>query len=227
MITKRKYPVIAEQEWANTLFLHWKVHPHDMQSVLPKPLLIDTFQGDAWISIVIFEARNSRPIFIPKQFSVKPVTQINVRTYVKHPNSYERGVYFFKLYVQHPLAVLGAKFIYHLPFQYITTSMDSDKNRFFVNGKDKSQSIFTAQFKPTGKRADTELAQFLTERYCIWTKKGTRTIKIPIYHSLWDLQTAEVHIEKNDLLRVKTSTTHPIAHYNSYKIAKLFPYEHI
>src|SRR5699024_8312268 len=112
MITKRKYPYVAEQLWTDVLFLHWPVSPQVIRSFVPKPLQINTFDGNAWVSIVVFQAKNSHVRGLPTWTSFPSVTQINVRTYVSCPQHIERGVYFFSLHVNHFLAVLGARNLY-------------------------------------------------------------------------------------------------------------------
>src|SRR5690625_1229799 len=100
MITKRQYPWLAVQDWYNILFMHWPVPVEKIKPFVPQVFVIDTFAQSAWISIVIFQAKNSRLRSLPKQLAFPPVTQINVRTYVTSPTSQEQGVYFLNLHVK-------------------------------------------------------------------------------------------------------------------------------
>src|SRR5690625_3405114 len=116
LITKRKYPWLGEQTWHDILFLHWKVEPETIRAFVPKPFVLDSFEGDTWISVVVFQAKNSLVRGMPNWTSFTPVTQINARTYVYHSENHERGVYFFALRVDSLLAAVGARTLFGLPF---------------------------------------------------------------------------------------------------------------
>lgn len=226
MITKRKYPWIAKQDWTNVLFLHWPISVPLMESLIPRPFIVDTFDEKAWISIVLFKVQNSRPRGIPKQLSYPEIIQINVRTYVKLPSSPERGVYFFRLYGKSLLATMGARSGYGLPFQYMQTEMKKENDMTHVFGNMDNRTIFAARYRPSKAYIHTKLTSFLAERYCIWNIKKKKIIKIPILHTLWDLTQVNVEITQNELLPFAAqSSDNLFAFFHSYKQAKLFPYE--
>lgn len=220
MITKRKYPWFAEQTWTDILFLHWRVSPEQLSPLIPSPLLLDLYDNSAWISIVSFQAKQSRLRRLEKiQFPT--FHQINVRTYVKLPGNSEPGVYFFSLHVNHLLAVLGAKTLYSLPFISTSTVYKKDEGRRYVNSHTKEGFRFTTIFEPQQAAIkEKDVATFLTERYCIWNRKGNRFIKIPIIHSHWHLQQVSIHYLYHPLLEDPTT-----AHFAVHQRARIFPYE--
>ena len=49
------------QLWRDLLFLHWEVPASLLQSLIPKPLVVDEFEGKAFIGLVPFVMKNVRP----------------------------------------------------------------------------------------------------------------------------------------------------------------------
>lgn len=176
MITTREYPWIAEQDWSNILFMHWPVPVEIIEPSIPEAFVVDTFAGSAWISIVIFEAKNSRLRLSPKRFVFPPAIQVNVRTYVKTRTCNESGVYFFNLNVKNMIAILGANLFFSLPFQYLHTEMVRDNQTIFITGKRNDEILLSVPYCPTVERIADVRTRFLTERYCIWNVKGKKII---------------------------------------------------
>src|SRR6476661_4936616 len=101
------------QTWENLLFMHWPVPISAVRPLIPEPLEIDTFDGNAWVAVVPFAMRNVRPAFFPPLPWLSNFYELNVRTYV-HING-EPGVWFFSLDTDSALTVWGARKFYHLP----------------------------------------------------------------------------------------------------------------
>lgn len=227
MKTKRKFPWFAEQSWIHILFLHWPITPEALKRYVPDELEIDTFNGSGWISIVSFQAEDSKLRLSPKWTSLDPVAQINVRTYVTYPSSSEKGVYFFSIHVAHLTAALGAKSFFDLPFHYAQTTMEERENDIIhVTAKDAGKKLLSVSYTPdVTKSNESKLGQYLAERYCIWHKKGERLIKIPIKHTSWELYDVEVDIADNALLPFQVGAVKPEAFYAPFKKTVLYPYE--
>ncbi|MEI3607122.1 DUF2071 domain-containing protein [Pseudogracilibacillus sp. SE30717A] len=223
-ISKRKYPWIGEQTWTDTLFLHWPVPVDIIRQYVPSSFEIDTFKGTAWISIVVFNAKKSLIRGMPAFTSFPTVTQINMRTYVYHPDCSERGVYFISLRVNNLLAAIGAQKLFGLPFYRVTNIFKQINSTFFVTSWTEEINKFSLQYTPEDITINDKLAQFLTERYCIWNIHRNQMIKIPIRHSHWNLRKVQVKVLENKLLPF-TNESNFIAHYCGYKHALLYPYE--
>ena len=82
--------------------------------MLPKGLEVDTFEGEAFLSIVPFTMENVRFRFLPP-LPFSSLWELNLRTYVKHKNW--KGVYFFTLDTDHPLAQWIARKFFNLPYR--------------------------------------------------------------------------------------------------------------
>ncbi len=75
-------PPIMYQSWGKLLFLHWPVTVESLRPLIPKPLVVDTFDGTAWIGITPFTMWDVRPVFLPSLPFLSESHELNVRTYV-------------------------------------------------------------------------------------------------------------------------------------------------
>lgn len=96
------------------LFMHWPVSEELLRPLLPSRLRIDTFNGTAWIGVTPFTMPRLRPALLPTLPVVGTSHEINVRTYV-HCEGVP-GVWFLSLDASNPLAVLGARLGFALPY---------------------------------------------------------------------------------------------------------------
>ena len=58
-------PWVLAQSWHNLLFAHWPMPASIMRALIPPELQLDTFDGEAWISVVPFEMQNVHPRGLP------------------------------------------------------------------------------------------------------------------------------------------------------------------
>ncbi|KPM57564.1 hypothetical protein ACG83_00740 [Frankia sp. R43] len=102
------------QRWERLTFLHWPFEPEVVRRRLPPELTVDTFDGQAWVSLVPFSMRvaTGRGWSLP-WMSAFPET--NVRTYVVDRRG-RRGVWFFSLDAARLPAVLMARGGFRLPY---------------------------------------------------------------------------------------------------------------
>lgn len=149
------------QTWHDLLFAHWPVPIAMLRPHIPPSLEIDTFhdpnyhpiahhpithhpidgatdgeaEGTAWLSIVPFRMKGVRPRHMPGLPWLSNFAELNVRTYVRLPDTaapdvnlpdtppastlQERtkpGVFFFSLDAANPLAVEIGRRVFHLPY---------------------------------------------------------------------------------------------------------------
>ena len=115
---------IMYQSWGDLLFMHWPVPAESLRPLIPEPLAIDTYDGVAWIGLTPFTMWGLRPVFAPALPFLSKSHELNVRTYV-HLDGVP-GVWFFSLDANNPLAVLGARSAFHLP--YFRARMDLERH---------------------------------------------------------------------------------------------------
>lgn len=218
------------EEWHHTLFAHWPVPASELRNHIPPELEIDTFDGLAWIGIVPFKVKKMRGRFTPAVPFLSSYIEVNLRTYVKYGG--RAGVYFFSLDANHLLAVTGAKLIFGLPYKQaridfsVNDKIKIDSARVPAAG---SSAKFSTIYQPVTDVFFAEegaLEYWLTERYCLWTRRGSRLFRGDIHHTKWELQKARAEIFQEELIPFvsqKYLRGEPILHYNKYKKAFFWP----
>src|SRR5688572_8937724 len=75
-------PWIMAQTWNDLLFAHWPVPVDMLRPLLPASLELDTYEGQAWLSITPFMLTGARPRWVPPVPGLSAFPELNVRTYV-------------------------------------------------------------------------------------------------------------------------------------------------
>ena len=183
-------------QWLHLLFVHWRVDPSVVRTLVPPCFEVDTFGGDAFVGLVPFTMRDVSPALLPR-IPLRGVTdfhECNVRTYVRyrgHP-----AVYFFSLDAQSRLGVWGARTFFHLPYfnARISLDRDGDEVRYTVNRTDHPQASMRCRWRAGAALAPSSpgtLAHFLTERYALVTTNRRGDPRIGhIEHTPWPLREA-------------------------------------
>lgn len=120
---------IMKQTWNDVLFSHWPVDDSTLRAKIPSILDIDTYHGQAWVSMLPFMVTNLRARFLPPIPGAQSFPELNLRTYVTYKG--KPGIYFFSLDADHRLAVQGARTFFHLPYFY--ADMKAEKNGMLWN----------------------------------------------------------------------------------------------
>jgi uncharacterized protein YqjF (DUF2071 family) len=195
-------PWIMRQTWHDLLFAHWPVDQAALASIIPPPLALDLYEGDAWVGIVPFHMTNVAPRGVPPLPLVSAFPELNVRTYV-HVDG-RPGVYFFSLDAGNRLAVAVARGLFHLPYYLATMRVEDRGGAMHYTSErvstDRGAARLAVTYEPSGstfRPPQTSLEHFLTERYCLYTVDGDgRAARLDIHHPPWSLQpaTATFHV---------------------------------
>lgn len=183
---------IIYQEWHEVLFLHWAVQPELLKQFVPDALQIQSFKGQAWVSLVVFRLKNVRPRYLPPVPPISNVDEINIRTYVQFKG--KPGIYFLSMEMGKSLSNLLAKNLTGLPYRYSETKNTAtryrSKNKEFGDELDVEYEI---KSKILNK---SELDKWLTERYALFQDHGKQTIiEYEIHHYEWPLHL--VNLKRN------------------------------
>ena len=206
------------QVWQNLLFANWPYSPDEVQKNLPKGLEVDTYNGEAWLSIVPFQLSFSPYPLHSLPFSIN-FNELNLRTYVRSKG--QLGVYFFCLDATDWFSVEVARKLFHLNYFNAQSQMVKTNNRFGFNSQrvDKrgNPAVFECEYEPTSEvfhSAPNSLESFLTDRYCFFSEDRQGQIhQANIYHNPWPLQQAMVKIQSNKLFQAhgfNQPTTEPL-----------------
>ena len=193
---------LLSQVWNNLLFIHWRMDLGQVRQVVPEPLEIDTFNGEAWIAIVPFDMKGVTFYGLPPISKLSDFPEINVRTYVKFDN--KPGVWFFSLDVPSKLAVWSARTFFHLPYRYAEVDVTEQGERIHYQHKMNDNIEFEAYYHPTDP-ADAKTDSFetwATERYCLYCQsKAGHIYRTEVQHPKWPLYKAELNLVSNRLLK--------------------------
>jgi uncharacterized protein YqjF (DUF2071 family) len=197
-------PWAIRQTWHDLLFLHWPVASERLRPLVPQPLAIEEHSGSAWVAVTPFwmsgvAFRNLPPLPVLSRFE-----ELNVRTYVSFGG--RPGVWFFSLDADSLVAVQAARLLYRLPYVFARMSHRRAGDQVSYRSSRQDGTGFAARYGPTGpvegSRPGT-LPHWLTERYCLYAKRGAGPLhRAEIHHEPWPLQPASAELERNDLLAV-------------------------
>jgi uncharacterized protein YqjF (DUF2071 family) len=208
------------QSWLDLLFAHWPIDADVLRARLPDGLLLDAYDGQAWIGVVPFHMSNVgfRGLNWVPLASTFP--ELNVRTYVVKDG--KPGVYFFSLDAASRIAVATARALFHLPYHFAEMSVHVGNRQVSYRSTRRRgvAAAFAAAYEPVGlasASAPGTLEHFLTERYCLYTvDRQGRVRRLEIHHGPWPLQPAEAQIAVNtmgDAAGITLPTGPPLLHF--------------
>jgi uncharacterized protein YqjF (DUF2071 family) len=189
------WPVMY-QTWDKLLFLHWSVAAERLRPLIAPRLSLDTFEGQAWVSVTPFTMWGIRPVLLPPLPVVSQSHELNVRTYV-HFNGVP-GVWFFSLDASNTLAVLGAHMAFGLPYFRARIRLYEAHAGIQFTSIRAHHGAPAARFEGTWARGEPlpspppdSLDFFLVERYCLYTTHWGRLYRVRIFHCPWPLRRLE------------------------------------
>lgn len=206
------------QSWDKLLFMHWEIPIEALRRLIPEPLMIDTFEGKAWIGVTPLTIWDARPTFTPPLPWVSELHELNVRTYV-HLNGIP-GVWFFSLDANNPLAVAAARTLFSLPYYNASISLEQEGETIIYNlSRNDSDAMFNATWRIGVDLPQAEpgsLDFFLIERYCLYTTDKEKLYRCRIHHQPWRLQqTAALSEYKSNMIEANglpTPIGEPLLH---------------
>lgn len=222
-ITIRSRPAgrpLMHQTWDKLLFLHWPISEHRLRPLVPSRLDIDTYDGTGWIGITPFTIRNLRPHFLPSIPILSSTHELNVRTYV-HLDGVP-GVWFLSLDASNPLAILGARMGFALPYFLARMSLKETNSEIQFVSRRRHPAAERADIhvkwrthEKLPEAAPESLDFFLLERYCLYAARGGRLARTRIHHRPWPLKRATVQLLSSTMIeshRLPTPSMEPVLH---------------
>jgi uncharacterized protein YqjF (DUF2071 family) len=219
-------PWRQRQRWNDLLFAHWPVRAQVLSGLLPEGLELDIFDGWAWIGVVPFHMDQIvvRPSGVGDGFGIPGATkfpELNLRTYVRSTTTMQAGVYFFSLDAASALAVIGARLFFSLPYFWAAMQSKQDESNWIRYRSHRlltsPRATFAATYRSAGRPSTGPLEYFLTERYCLFTRRGGELEIGNIHHLPWPLEAAEAEFEINDLAKasgIQLPDRPPVLHFS-------------
>jgi uncharacterized protein YqjF (DUF2071 family) len=201
-IEHRPFPMPPEpwrwrQTWHNLLFMHWPVPVSVLRPHIPAPVSIDEREGSAWLGLVPFTMSAVTMKGVPSLPWLSAFPEMNLRTYVTFGG--KPGVWFLRMDCTRLPAVLAARWGLGLP--YVWSRMRVRENQMPIEYESGSGTIqLRAAYEPCAEVRESEsgsLEEFLTERYCLYTVRARRLLRVTIHHWPWPLQVAAATVTTN------------------------------
>ncbi|MFF1556097.1 YqjF family protein [Streptomyces sp. NPDC058279] len=186
--------------WTHQAFVHWPYPPGEVQSLLPSGLLVDTFQGRAWVSLTPFVMESVSVLGVPLPHRTFPET--NLRTYVRLADrDGPRGVWFFTLEVTNPLMLTGRSF--GVPYQWADLRVRSAGPEHHYTGRRRRAGgpSYRLTVRTGPAVAATDLDAWLTDRSRAYSHRAGILWKTPVQHEPWPLRRATLTDIEEDLTR--------------------------
>jgi uncharacterized protein YqjF (DUF2071 family) len=191
--------------WVDLSFLHWRVRPADVRSLVPPALELDTFDGSPWVGVVPFRMTNVHAHLAPPIPTAHDFPELNVRTYVRYGG--QAGVWFFSLDAESWLAVMAARAATNLPYFHASMKCERVGDEVMYESErthpGATRAEFRARYRPTGTVFESDPDSFeywSTERYCLFTAARDESLmRLDIEHPRWPLQPASADVRRNTM----------------------------
>jgi len=194
-------------DWSAALFIHFRMEPQVLSQLVP--FALDTWEGDAIVSLVAFTQQNLRPArggrlaaLVCSPLSDHPF--LNLRAYVRVNG--EPAIYFLSEWIPNRLAALIGPRLYGLPYRLGQLRYKHDRpaemsgcvvapaGRFaYRAGLDTA-----TQF---GVAAAGSIDRFLLERYAAFTYRDRVARRFEVEHAPWRQTRATVELLDTSLVR--------------------------
>jgi uncharacterized protein YqjF (DUF2071 family) len=193
---------MLRQGWRDVIFVHWRFDRAVVQDLLPTGLTVDDFDDAAWVTLIAFGVRGTRPALGPAVPFVSDFTETNVRTYVTGPDGRD-GLWFFTLEADSVPTVLGARVI-GVPYRWAdmtarrsgTQLVYGSRRRSDTSGPMHLTSVETAGSDDVSDRR----SHWLTGRWRAWTRVGQHFVTVPVEHQPWPLRSGRLASHEDSLL---------------------------
>lgn len=214
--------------WHDLLFMHWKVDATRLRELIPASLKIDTFEGEAWIGIVPFRMTGVSLRYTPDFPWLSKFPELNVRTYVLGPDG-KPGVWFFSLDATNPIAVRGARWLYHLNYVDAKISLEKVQGRecgtwikYRSNRTHRGEfpAKLKVEYRPIGEPFEAQPGtrdHWLTSRYALYSASPAgQVFQGDVEHDPWELREAQAIVHSNTMtegLGIELPADAPVLHF--------------
>jgi uncharacterized protein YqjF (DUF2071 family) len=214
------------QIWHDLFFAHWQVPPDAIQPQLPACCELDTWHGEAWLSIVVFRLQ-VRHRWLSALGLAGNFLEMNLRTYVRFQG--EPGIFFLSIHADRRLWVALACMLTPLPYvfghlQYCRTG----------HQRKLRSEMLDVEFNTVGLEAALPLEsldEWLLERYRAFVPDGRGGLyRLAVQHPPWRVGHATTRIHHNLMgapWSLNLQRQPDAAHFAERMPALLWPFEKI
>jgi uncharacterized protein YqjF (DUF2071 family) len=184
--------------WLTQTFVHWPFRPEAVQALLPEELVVDEYDGAAWVGLTPFVMADVRLPGIPAALPGLPTfAETNLRTYVRSRKGRD-GLWFLSIEVAFP-PMLAARVI-GAPYNLGTLSVSTNGDTVSYSG---ARGNSDASYRLLVRRGDpiepTERDVWLTSRWRAYTRRLGMLWETPVEHEPWPLARSTVDVLEETL----------------------------
>lgn len=192
--------VVAAQEWRDVAFVHWRVESGRVAPLLPHGVVPDEFDGSSWAGLIAFRLSRARLGPLPPVPHWGDFTEVNVRLYGVDAQG-RRGVVFRSLEAASLPAVLAARAAFSLPYFWAHTAQRPWPGGWeYASRRRGGHPRFALRVEVDAtETVDDELSDFLTARWGLFQRRGSRTTWLPNAHEPWRLHPGRVIALRDEL----------------------------
>ena len=192
---------VASQRWSNLAFLHWRVRPEDVAPLLPKGTRPDVFEGSSWVGLIPFVLDRATVFGSPPVPYFGNFVEVNVRLYAVDATG-RRGVVFVSLEASRLAAVLAARAVFSIPYEWASTRVQVEHGQWRYRSRRHGARDIGCDIRitPSATPHDSPLAQFLTARWGLFTSRFGSTVFLPNEHPPWEVFEARLDSINDTLL---------------------------
>jgi uncharacterized protein YqjF (DUF2071 family) len=223
---------VMHQDWRTLTFLHWRYPPAAVQRLLPPGIEVETFDGEAWVSLVPFLMDRVRAPGLPALPWLSRFPETNVRTYVRGPDG-RTGIWFFSLDAARMPAVLAGRTAFGLPYYWSRMSVRRVADAVAYHSRRQwpgpAGVHCDAQIEwgePIAEEDLGELDYFLTARFRLYSVFAGRVVGVDAAHDPWPLRKAWLgHLRQNviEAAGLPSPTGSPLMHASTGVRVRLGP----
>jgi uncharacterized protein len=192
--------------WESVTFVHWRVDPPQIQSLLPAGLTVDVYDGAAWMGLTPFVMANMRPLGVPdlpgnlrvipgfkatpSVAAVSSTPETNLRTYVRGPDG-RHGLWFLSLDVGSGALAAVLRTGVGAPYYKARMSVEHQGDTVtYAGARVKGGESYRLRVRPAGSTTPDDLEGWLTSRWRAYTAHLGRLLVTPVEHEPWPLREA-------------------------------------
>ncbi|MGW4562962.1 YqjF family protein [Streptomyces sp. NPDC004561] len=200
-------------DWVSQAFVHWAYSPDQVQRLLPESLVVDTYEGSAWVSLTTFVMAGVRPPGFPA--ALPAFLETNLRTYVRGRDGRD-GLWFLSIEVGCPV-MLAAR---ALGFPYHQGRLGSSRRRgvlTYTGARWGRGPGYRLAVRPDAQVTPTRRDVWLTSRWRVFTRSCGALWETPVEHAPWPLREAGVEAVEESLTRtvgLPPPSAEPLAHFS-------------
>lgn len=200
-LSLQKRSWVIEQVWQNVFFIHYRVSPEKIKSLVPFEL--DLYDNHAIVSVIPFHMDAIRFPFLPTIPKISSLWELNIRTYVNVNGV--KGIYFFTLETDSKLGELIARFFFSLPYRFSKIKAFTTNDGQYHIEHSREDLSFNLEATTYDNIQQTHLDLWATERYSLFTQKNGVSFQGVVKHHPWSLTSAKINKLDNQFTKMVIS----------------------